>query len=261
MASAEPTFTASRLITVAALVVVTAVAWAFLVGSEAAMATMTGRGFFADLATAMMEPAATGPYLVATALMWAVMMVAMMGPSVLPVVLLFHRLDRRRDGVRAEWDGALFASGYLLAWIGFGLAATAVQWTLHHAALLHPHFMSAGHALAGAILIVAGIYQLTPYKTACLRFCQSPMGFLLGHWRDGARGALLMGLDHGRYCIGCCWALMLLMFVSGVMSVAAMAVLSFFILAERLVPAGAWSARLPGAALIAWGIWTFAGPQ
>jgi predicted metal-binding membrane protein len=238
------------------LLVVTAVAWTFLVGSEAAMSAMAGEGLLVDLAFAMMEPAATVPYLLASALMWTVMMIAMMGPAVLPIVLVFQRLERSRAGSYARMDSALFASGYLLAWLGFGLAATLVQWALHRAALLHPHFMSAGPWLAGGILVIAGLYQLTPLKTACLAHCQSPVGFLLGHWRDGPRGALLMGLDHGGYCIGCCWALMLLMFVSGVMSVVAMAILSAFILAERLLPGGAWMAKVPGVALIAWGVWT-----
>jgi predicted metal-binding membrane protein len=235
---------------------VTIVSWVLLAKSAAVMSAMAGDPVFLDLAYAMMEPLATGRYLAASALMWAVMMVAMMAPAVMPVVLVFQRLNRGFGGRTSHIEGVLFAGGYLVTWVGFGLAATLLQWGLHRAALLHPHFMSAGPSLAGTILVAAGIYQLTPLKTACLKHCQSPLAFLLGHWRDGPGGALLMGIDHGRYCIGCCWALMLLMFVSGTMSVAAMAVLSVFILAERLLPAGDWIATLPGTALLGWGLWT-----
>lgn len=244
--------TGARLITAAALVVVAAVSWWFLVRSGAVMATMSGDGPLLDLALAMMRPAAPGPYLVATALMWVVMMAAMMAPAVLPVVLVFGRLDRGR------LDGELFAAGYLAVWTGFGLVATVVQWALHRAALLHGHALAAGPALAGGILVAAGLYQLTPLKTACLRHCRAPLGFLLGHWRDGPLGAFRMGVAHGAYCAGCCWALMLLMFAGGVMSVGAMAVLALFILGERLLPQGPWIAKAPGLALIVWGAWALA---
>jgi predicted metal-binding membrane protein len=189
--------------------------------------------------------------------MWVVMMSAMMTPAVVPVVLVFQRLDRRRSAAAARLDGALFALGYLVAWSGFALLATLAQWTLHRAALLHTHALAAGPSLAAAILVAAGAYQLTPFKTACLRHCQAPLGFLLSHWEEGAAGALRMGMHHGRYCVGCCWVLMLLMFVAGVMSVAAMAILSLFVLGERLLPPGPWTAKIPGVILIVWGVWTW----
>ena len=143
--------------------------------------------------------------------------------------------------------------------MGFAVLASVLQWTLHRAALLHGHLLTAGPPLAGALLVAAGLYQLTPLKTACLARCQSPLGFLLSHWREGASGALHMGVRHGAYCLGCCWALMLLMFAYGVMSAAAMALLTVFVLAERLLPPGPWSAKLPGLALVGWGMWTMAG--
>jgi predicted metal-binding membrane protein len=239
---------------IAALIVVTVASWILLFRSAATMTAMRGDGLLLDLA-AMMRPLATGPYLGATALMWIVMMSAMMTPAVLPVVLVFERLDRG-GARRAQMDGVLFATGYLLVWIGFALAATLLQWTLHRSTLLHGHALSAGPRLAGALLVVAGIYQLTPLKTACLRHCRTPLAFLLGHWQEGPTGALRMGIRHGRFCLGCCWALMLLMFVGGVMSVGAMAVLSAFILAERVLPAGPLPAKLPGLVLLGWGAWT-----
>jgi len=243
----------ARWITVAALAVVCALSWLLLARSAAVMSSMSGEGVLLDLASAMMRPAATVPYLGATALMWLVMMAAMMTPALLPVLLLFSRLDRGPD---ARAHGALFAAGYLAVWLAFGLLATALQWALHRAALLHGHALLAGPALAGGLLLLAGVYQLTPLKIACLAHCQSPVAFLLAHWQAGAAGAWRMGVHHGRFCLGCCWALMLLMFVGGVMSVAAMAVLSAFVLAERLLPPGPWSSKVPGVVLLAWGAWT-----
>jgi predicted metal-binding membrane protein len=198
-----------------------------------------------DLAMAMMEPAAAAPYLIASTLMWVVMMSAMMTPAVVPVVLVFNRLDRGRN---AQLDGLFFASGYLLVWLVFAVAGTLVQWGLHRAALLHAHVLFLGPALAGFVLLGAGVYQLTPLKTACLKHCRAPLGFLLNHWREGKGGALIMGLRHGSYCVGCCWALMLLMFVGGVMSVAAMVMLTSSS-AERLLRAD--RGENSGAALIA----------
>jgi len=246
-----------RLITIAALVVVAAACWWLFARSAAVMSSMEGDGLMLAMANAMMAPAATLPYLAASALMWLVMMGAMMAPAALPITLVFVRLDRERDARSLPVHGLLFAAGYLGTWSFFALVATALQWSLHRAALLHTDMLATDRPLAGAILLIAGIYQLTPLKTACLAHCRTPMGFLLSHWRGGARGAFRMGLHHGGYCLGCCWALMLLMFVAGVMSVAAMALLSLFIVSERLLP-GRWAAQVPGGVLLAWGAWTLA---
>ena len=241
--------------TIATLVSLATVCWILLVRSESVMTTMQGDGLLMDLAMAMMRPT-TLPYFGASVVMWVVMMLAMMTPAVLPMVLTFSRLDR--GGRRA--DAGLFAGGYLLAWSAFGILATALQWMLHRSALLHGHLLAAPPPLAGSLLIVAGVYQLTPLKAACLAHCQSPLGFLLSHWRDGAAGAFRMGVRHGAYCLGCCWVLMLLMFVYGVMSAAAMAGLTAFIVAERLLPADPLSAKLPGIVLIGLGLWTLGVP-
>jgi predicted metal-binding membrane protein len=247
----------SRVVTVAALVVVAAVCWWLLTRSAAVMSSMRGDGLPLTLATAMMEPSASVAYLGASALMWIVMMGAMMTPAVLPITLVFIRLERERHARPLPADGLLFAAGYLSVWSLFALVATLLQWGLHRTALLQTDALTTGRPLAGAILLVAGLYQLTPLKETCLAHCRSPMEFLLSHWRSGPSGAFRMGLHHGGYCLGCCWALMLLMFAAGVMSVAAMAVLSLFILAERLLP-GRWAAQIPGVALVAWGAWTLA---
>jgi predicted metal-binding membrane protein len=243
-----------RAVTCAALVVAAAVSWWLMARSAAVMIAMEGDPVMLALARAMMAPEATAPYLAASALMWIVMMAAMMTPAALPITLVFLRLDRERGGT-GPGSGLSFAAGYLSAWFGFALAATLAQWLLHRAALLHGMTMVAGPVLAGATLVVAGIFQLTPFKEACLAHCRTPMGFLLGHWRPGPAGAFRMGLHHGTYCLGCCWALMLIMFAAGVMSVTAMAVLTVFILAERVLP-GRWATHLPGALLIVWGAWT-----
>src|SRR5262245_6170960 len=156
------------------------------------MSAMSGGGLLLDAAVAMMRPADTLPYLVVTALMWMVMMSAMMTPAIVPVVLLFQRLDRSRTGVRRVpaagsarsargREGVFFATGYLLVWLVFAVVATALQWALHRAALLHTHALAAVPLLAGLMLLGAGVYQLTPLKRACLERCQTPVGFLLGH--------------------------------------------------------------------------------
>lgn len=219
------------------------------------MSTMRGHGLLFDLMLAMMQPQATAPYLAATSLMWVVMMLAMMTPAVLPVVLTFWRLTRGAAEHRSR-DGVLFGVSYLVVWCGFGVLASLLQWALHRGALLDTQLLAATAPVLGAgLAITAGLYQLTPFKAACLTHCQTPIGYLMGHWREGALGAVRMGLGHGSYCLGCCWALMLLMFVGGVMSVGTMVLISAFILLERVLPPGRWVTAAPGALLIAWGAW------
>ncbi len=214
------------------------------------MRVMRGDGFFAELMWMMMEPSAVVHYLAATTTMWVVMMIAMMVPAVMPMLMVFRQLDR---GATSELDTVLFAGGYLSAWSLFSVAAASMQWTMHGAGFLQGDLLSIRPIAAAAVLIAAGAYQLTPIKEACLNKCRSPIGFFLANWRAGRWGAIRMGLHHGLFCIGCCWMLMLIMFVGGAMSVITMALLSGFILAERILPAGPWVARLPGVALIVCG--------
>ncbi|MFL9909388.1 DUF2182 domain-containing protein [Paraburkholderia sp. RL17-337-BIB-A] len=191
--------------------------------------------------------------------MWVVMMVGMMAGSAIPVLLLFAGAHARRGGGRAPFIVLMFASGYLAVWIGFSACATLAQWALHHAALLSPELGAASPQVGGAILCAAGLYQLTPFKRACLMHCQSPLGFLMTRWRDGTSGALQMGMRHGAYCLGCCWALMCVLFVVGVMNLVWVAALALFVLLEKIGPAGAVLARTAGAAMIAVGVLLFAG--
>jgi predicted metal-binding membrane protein len=188
--------------------------------------------------------------------MWAVMMAAMMLPSVLPVILLYARVGRHRESQgRPRQPAWPFVGGYLLAWTGFSVLATLANWALHAGSSLSSMMGSATPLVGGLVLIAAGIYQWTPLKSACLTHCRSPAGFLADHWREGGAGALLMGLHHGAYCVGCCWLLMALLFVLGVMNVAWIAVLTLFVLAEKLLPRGDLLGRASGVALSGWGAW------
>lgn len=235
---------------VVALVAVASLAWAWLYAAEQAMASMRGTGLLMRLMAAMMAPGDGRAYLLASASMWLVMMMAMMTPAALPMLLVFRGLDRGPDG---KHDALLFTAGYLASWSAFALLAAVAQWCLHGLGFLHGAALATSQQVAGAILIAAGLWQLTPLKAVCLAHCRGPMGFFLAHWRAGRRGAVAMGLHHGLYCIGCCWMLMALMFAGGAMSVATMAALAVFILAERVLPGGKWATCLPGLSLIVCG--------
>jgi predicted metal-binding membrane protein len=188
-------------------------------------------------------------------IMWAVMMAGMMLPSAAPVILLILAVYRRRDDVRARVSTAAFVGGYLIAWTTFSAAAAALQVGLHRAALLTPEMASGSATLAAIVLIVAGVYQWLPIKNTCLAHCQSPLGFLSQHWREGAAGGLKMGLRHGGFCVGCCWALMALLFVVGVMNLLWVAVIAAFVLVEKLLRGGVGIGRVAGVLLILWGIY------
>jgi len=190
--------------------------------------------------------------------MWLVMMIAMMLPSAAPVLLLFAGTQRGRAASGRSSTLVAFAAGYLLVWGGFSVTAAALQAFLQERMLLSSNLATTGAWLGAGVLALAGVYQLTPLKNACLIRCQSPLGFLLGQWRDGVRGALVMGVRHGAFCLGCCWALMALLFVGGVMNLAWVAALAVFVLAEKTLARGAWLSRVSGVALIAWAVWLVA---
>lgn len=228
----------SRVAAASGLALVAALAWIEL-------ATMPMAGSAASFSAAWLAAFA----------MWAVMMTAMMLPAVTPMVLTFATVLRRRGGGRAGPAIALFVGGYLLAWGAFDAAATTIQ--LAVAPDLCAGLVTSQPRLAGGLLLLAGVYQLTPLKTACLRGCQSPLGFLLTHWREGGLGSLRMGFVHGAFCIGCCWALMGLMLVGGTMSLAWMAGLTAFVLAEKLAAGLPWLRHGAGFVLIAAGALLF----
>ena len=185
----------------------------------------------------MMTPVWDGPHLFLLWAMWAVMMIGMMLPSAAPMILMAER---------PPW----LALGYVAVWAAFSVAITALQWLLGRLLVLNP-MMEVASAEAGAgLLVIAGIYQLTPWKHACLTTCQSPMAFLARRWRSGRWGAVRMGAEHGVYCVGCCWALMLLLFAGGVMNLTVILALTVFVAFEKLAPVGAWSARVSGVLLL-----------
>ena len=193
--------------------------------------------------------------------MWWVMMIAMMTPSATPTILLYARVHRHALAQGQVQDklaptGA-FVAGYLLVWLGFAAAATTLHWTLERAGFVSAMMMgSQSRFLSGAVLITAGLYQLSPLKNTCLAHCRTPTSFLSRHWRPHALGALRLGAMHGAYCVGCCWMLMALLFVGGVMNLTWIAALAILVLIEKVLPPGQWIGRGVGIALIGWGIAT-----
>ena len=223
-----------RLVVLGGLITVTALAWVYLIAMAADMDDMGG---------GMPGMAQLRSWTALDALlmfiMWAVMMIAMMVPTATPVILLCARVCRRQgNGGQPFAPTSAFSMGYITAWVAFSIAATALQWGLEQTALLSPMMTSASPLFGGLVLIAAGVYQWMPYKNACLRHCRSPIEFLSTHWRAGVKGALVMGLEHGLYCIGCCWALMILLFAGGVMNLFWVAAIAIFVLVEKVAPFG-----------------------
>jgi predicted metal-binding membrane protein len=186
--------------------------------------------------------------------MWVVMMVGMMIPSAVPAVMIYAQMERRaaREG-QVLAPTAVFVAGYLLAWALFSAGATLAQWALERAALLSPMWVTTSPRLGAALLVLAGVYQLTPWKDACLHRCRSPAQFLSAHWRAGRAGALRLGLLHGLYCVGCCAVLMALLFVGGVMNLLWIAGIALFVLLEKTLPLGRGGSWVSGLGLIATG--------
>jgi predicted metal-binding membrane protein len=195
-------------------------------------------------------------------LMWAEMMVAMMIPSAAPMILTFALVNRkRREQQRPFVPTGVFLLGYIVVWTLFSAIAALAQWTLHAKALLSPMMVSTSPLLGGALLITAGIFQWTPLKNSCLTHCRSPLSFLMTEWREGKQGALAMGLKHGVYCLGCCWFLMALLFVAGVMNIWWIAVVAMLVLLEKIAPRGLLLGKITGALLVLWGLLMIAETQ
>jgi len=190
--------------------------------------------------------------------MWAIMMAAMMLPSAVPMVLTYDRLDRGSAEGRGG-STALFVAGYVVMWSTFAIVATGLQWVLHTVALVNGMGEATHSGLAGAMLVGAGVFQFSPVKKRSLGACRTPIGFLMTSWRDGRTGALKMGLHHGSLCLRCCWALMILLFVLGVVNLIWVAVLAIFVLAEKLSRRGDAISVIGGVVMIVWGIAAFLG--
>jgi predicted metal-binding membrane protein len=232
--------------------IVTALAWAYLVRAQRQMSA--AMHYEVAMRAMGMRMPWQAPDVWFTFQMWVVMMIGMMSASAAPVLFLFNGAAtvRRARGVPASV--LAFGAGYLAVWTGFSAAATLAQWGLHDAALLSESMRASNAAVGGAILIVAGLYQLTPLKAACLSHCRTPLGFLLSSWRSGVGGAFRMGAHHGLYCLGCCWALMGVLFAVGVMNLLWVAVLAVVVLLEKIGPAGTILARAGGAGLVVAGV-------
>jgi predicted metal-binding membrane protein len=232
------------------LVVLPLVSWMWIVVMARDMyGPMTGAS--AWMMTAIWDV----PHLLLLWSMWAVMMAAMMLPSVSPVLLLYGVVARRSQHATAARHIYALAAGYLMLWTVFSLGATILQRALAALLLVSPMMEITKPAVGATLLLVAGLYQLTPLKRACLRRCQSPLGFLVSRWRTGFSGAFTMGLEHGAYCVGCCWALMLLLFAGGVMNLTVIAALTALVAFEKLAPFGTYSAWISGVLLMASGLW------
>jgi predicted metal-binding membrane protein len=237
----------ARLLTLAELAALTALSWLYLLHMPMTVREM------GSVVARLLEPMPAGWVAVwPTFMMWAVMMVAMMLPSASPMILTYARIAHGRANASA-WNVALFALGYVVIWTMYSVGATAAQFALEHVGIISS--ASIATPIAGAIILVAtGIYQLTPLKMACLGNCQSPIAFLMTRWRDGAVGALRLGLEHGAFCVGCCWMLMALLFVAGVMNLVWVAVLTAFVLIEKVTPYPRMTANVAGVLLIVGGI-------
>ena len=262
-----------RTITLVGLIVLCALAWAYIV--MGAGLGMTAR----EMMTLALFPHQQGAHMAGVGMgamdapgvgsgdagwvlplaMWWVMMIAMMAPSAAPTILLYARVHRHSVG-RSQLEDkpaptTAFAAGYLLIWLGFSVVAASLHWMMESKGIVSA-MGARSQWLSAGVLIAAGIYQFTPLKSACLSHCRSPAEFLARQWRPHAVGAIRLGAIHGAYCVGCCWVLMMLLFVGGAMNLVWIAALTILVLAEKLLPPGRWIGRAVGLALIGWGIAT-----
>jgi predicted metal-binding membrane protein len=247
-----------RWVVVSALVAVIVVAWIWIVvgaGTGMNAVAMTQMSGMPDMDMMMERAVWTPGYAALIFAMWWVMMVAMMLPSAAPMLLLFARANRAQKARDRPYVATgSFAAGYLAAWGGFSALAAGLQWGLEQFDLLGPMMTTTSYWLGGAILLAAGLWQLTPIKGVCLRHCRSPLSFIAQKWRPGRLGAFRMGIEHGSYCLGCCWFLMGLLFFGGIMNLFWIAGLAGFVLLEKTIPMGHWIGWIAGVVLATWGV-------
>ncbi len=257
--SLEAVLKRDRLIVLTSIAVITVLSWAYLFILAAGMRMDDGPMEVMDAMAGMAPQIAawSAVHAIFVFSMWAVMMTGMMTPSVAPMILLYARVGRQAVSTGQPFAAsAWFAGGYFLSWIGFAAIATFGQWLLTEAALLSPMMVATSQKFGALVLIAAGAYQLTPLKDSCLSHCQSPLAFLQHHggFQSKPLGAIRIGVQHGFYCIGCCWALMTLLFVGGVMNLFWIAGLSLFVLAEKILPPRWRLQKIGGALLLAIGL-------
>jgi predicted metal-binding membrane protein len=254
-----------RTIVILALTLLSALAWSYMLWLSAGMTMggmdMTGLRIIPS-GTALMVPAEQpwrGVEFVFVFAMWTVMMVGMMAPSAAPMVLIYARIGRQTEPHEAPFTATVwFAFGYFLVWTAFALLATLMHWAFERTALLDYAMAGTSNIVGGLLLVAAGSYQWTRVEDLCLVQCQKPFAFLMrnGGFRSGASGSLMLGLRHGAYCVGCCWALMAVLLMAGVMSPLWIAVLALLILLEKVTPFGRRIASVAGMVLVAAGAWT-----
>jgi len=249
-----------RLIVTALLVAVTIASWLFVLngggmGMPAHKMTSLDLAYGGGMRMPLEMATWTVGYAVVIYFMWWIMMIAMMLPSASTAILLFSRAHHKKtEIVRSYLPAIVFASGYLTAWAGFSVLATGAQWFLEDASLLNKMMATTSPIFGGGLILVAGLWQFTPWKYACLRHCRSPLTFLMTRWRPGLTGAFVMGMDHGAFCLGCCWFLMALLFFGGIMNLWWIGGLALYVLAEKLMPAGHRLGYGLGILLIIWGL-------
>jgi predicted metal-binding membrane protein len=234
-----------RLIVVASLIAIVGLAWAYLFTLTQGM---SGMGDMPGMAM----PSAPASFLL-TAIMWTVMMIGMMLPSATPMILLFTMVQRKQ-GTRPILMTGTFAAGYLIIWGSFAVAAAGLQVELGQVALLSPSLAFVSKRLAGITFLLAAAYEFSPLKNRCLTQCSSPLSFITVHWQPGIAGALRMGIVHGAFCVGCCWALMLLLFVAGVMNLLWIALLAVLVLVQRVLPHQRTTTMVTGGAMLIAGV-------
>jgi predicted metal-binding membrane protein len=247
-----------RLILIGGLVAVVVLSWVYiLAGAGMGMTAFEMTTITQNAPAMVMQPAVWTPtFALFMFLMWWVMMIAMMIPSASPMILLFAAINRNQRVKGTPFvSTSVFALGYIIVWGGFSLLATALQWGLERVGLMSAMMISTSGLFGGLVLILAGVYQLTPLKHACLRHCRSPIQFVTHHWRKGPVGALRMGSEHGVFCLGCCWSLMALLFIGGVMKLLWIVGLAIFVLLEKTIPAGYQLGSLGGIGLVVGGVW------
>lgn len=228
----------------ACLIAVIAVSWGYI---------LTGAGMSTDMSEMMLEqPVWDFSYTFLMFFMWWFMMIAMMLPSAAPMILLFAFINRK-NAEGANMPVVAFVFAYILVWGAFCVFATALQWVLQESAMLSHRMVLANPYFGGTLLIAAGLWQLSPFKHACLRHCRAPLDFFAHGWRKGVGGAFQMGLSHGAFCLDCCWVMMLLLFYGGVMNLWWIAGLAAYVLIEKTIPAGHWIGQGVGVLLALWG--------
>ena len=241
-----------RFIVVSGLFVICILSWLYIIYLYRQMAVMNMDALFFAMP---MTPSWTAVDFALLFLMWLVMMIAMMTPAVAPLILIFAMANRqRRQQNRPFVKTAYLITGYFLVWAAFSVVATSLQWLLQQISLLNPEMKTTNRILGSVILITTGIFQFTPLKHTCLQNCRTPLEFIHRHWREGKKGALIMGIQNGFYCLGCCGMLMVLLFVAGIMNLLWVAIIALFVLVEKISSQIKWISYVAGLVLIICGV-------